>query len=278
MEKTKFVFVILVYRNYKDLEECIQSIQEKVSSFKIIVVNAFFDEESHDNIKSICDKNNCSFIEIENKGYSYGNNRGIEIANSNFDYEYLIVSNPDIVIKEFDETHLEGLDKCSIIASKITAADGRAQNPLSSKRSKTSEDLTYKGLVKGKKLLFMLGIAINKLHRNWFLLFSKKKIKTVYAAHGSFVIMSKAAIEGLNSHPYDENMFLFAEESVLAEKARQLNIPTYYFPYFSIYHKEDGSMKLAEISVNKELIKSNIYFYENYVLKDKTKKQNKNAK
>lgn len=49
---------------------------------------------------SIAKKLGCSFINVENKGYGFGNNRGIEYANKYFDYEFLIVSDPNIIIKK----------------------------------------------------------------------------------------------------------------------------------------------------------------------------------
>lgn len=41
-------------------------------------------------------------MNVENKGYSYGNNRGIEYCHNNYEYDYIIISNPDIIIKKFD--------------------------------------------------------------------------------------------------------------------------------------------------------------------------------
>ncbi len=269
MDKTKYVFVILVYRNYKDLDECVESIKEKINDFRIIVVNAYYDDETMNAVKGLSEKHNCHFINIENKGYSFGNNRGIEYAEKNFEYDYLIVSNADIVIKHFDTSKLETIEENSIIVPKIIAADGRYQNPMLPMQSKLSDRLTYKGLKNSNKFLFFLGVGISKIHRTWFLIFNKNKIRKVYAAHGSFVVFSRGSLQKLEFKPYDENMFLFAEESVLAEKAKISGIKTLYYPFFSIYHKEDGSMKLADFSINKELVKSNIYFYETYVLGNK---------
>ena len=66
---------------------------------------------------------------------------------------------------------------------------------------------------------------------------------------------------------YDENMFLFAEEGVLAYKTRKQGMITVYEDTIVVKHKEDGSMKLADLSISDELRKANIYFYENYIQK-----------
>lgn len=68
---------------------------------------------------------------------------------------------------------------------------------------------------------------------------------------------------------YDENIFLFAEEMVLAAKARKLCMKTIFDNSISVFHKEDGSMNLSNISIQGELAKGNVYYYEHYIKKDK---------
>ncbi len=272
MIKAKFVFVILVYRNYDDLLECIESIKEKVNDYQIIVVNAFYDDESKAVIEKIANDNGCHFINIPNKGYSYGNNRGIEHAQKNIDYEYIVVSNPDIIIKNFDEDILDNNQKFSIIAPMIIARNGKKQNPISAKRNKLKEKMEYKAFTKGKKITFYFAILLGKLGR-YFSLFkhlNKNKPYQIYAAHGSFVIFRKSAIETLWP-VYDENMFLFGEEGVLAFRAKQKGVITGQFNKIVINHKEDGSMKLSDLHLDNEVAKATIYYYENYVKKENKK-------
>lgn len=62
MKKVKYVFVVLVYKNILDLQECIESIQAKVKSNQIIVVNAYFDDKTMQKAKEIADKYFVDFI------------------------------------------------------------------------------------------------------------------------------------------------------------------------------------------------------------------------
>lgn len=264
MEKTKYVFVVLVYRNTDDLTECLDSIESQVKSFRVIVVNAFYDDKTATKVEEICNLHKCVFINIENKGYSYGNNRGIELANKMFDYDYIIVSNPDIVVKQFKDDFLNPTFGYSIIAPRITAASGRKQNPMAIRECRFAQYLQYLGFKKGGYLLVYLGILISKILNSISLLVrDKSKPYRIYEAHGSFVIISKKAVDAL--YPiYDENMFLFAEEGVLASKAKHAGLLTCYYDDIHIKHKEDGSMKLGDFIVNTELCKANIYCYEHY--------------
>lgn len=266
IKRVKYVFVILVYKNMDDLKECIESIQSKVESKQIIVVNAYYDEKSRLSAESIANMYNADFINIENKGYSYGNNRGIELANSKYDYSYIVISNPDIIIERFDDKLLDFDFEYDLIAPQIITASGRKQNPMIVKRGRIREYLIYLGLKYNIKLAFYWGIIMSKISRLFYQTLYNSDVFQVFAAHGSFVILSKRAIEKL-SPVYDENIFLFAEEGVLAMKALHAKLKTCYYTKICIMHKEDGSMKLSNLIVNNELKKSNIYFYEKYVSK-----------
>lgn len=267
-EKYQFIIVILVYRNIRDLEECIQSIRKKIKNNKVIVVNSYYDETSKFDAEKIAERYDCVFINVENRGYSYGNNVGIAYANEHYSYRYIIVSNPDIVIKAFPEK--TGTIPGDIIAPQIIAANGKKQNPMLVRECRLAEKFIYEGFKRNRKLSVIAGIGLNKISRCLFFGLSKiekKKYYQIYGAHGSFVILSRRAVETIGLPVYDENMFLFAEESVLAVKAGRAGLKTVYVPAIRIYHKEDGSMKLGNISVNDELGKANIYYYENYRLK-----------
>lgn len=264
-KKYKYVFVILVYRNTKDLIECIDSIKKKIESYTIIVVNAFYDEESKIRCKSIAEKNHCDFINIENKGYSYGNNKGIDFALQNYKFEYLIVANPDTEILEFNGSSLDQ-QPFDIFAPCITTIRNIRQNPMGFTHNKSLIRFEYIGFKHSFHHIVFFAILTGKLLRSFSIILQKIKrrsIYPIYVAHGSFVIFRADAIRKL--HPvYDENMFLFAEEGVLAAKAAKSGLKTCYFSPISIKHKEDGSMKLSNFSLSNLLRESNIYYYEHY--------------
>ncbi|MBP3819460.1 MAG: hypothetical protein J6H31_14285 [Butyrivibrio sp.] len=263
MEIYKYIAIVLVYRNTNDLLECIHSMQAKVNSLKMIVVNAYYDDATTNEVRAIAEKYNCDFLNIENKGYSYGNNVGIEYALKNYLFEYAIISNPDITIQKWKDTQIEEAD---VIAPMTVNLKGKKQNPISARRINMSMSLIYYGIKKDNKILLGLGILINKISNSLFIVNAKLFHKrTIYAAHGSFLIIKKEAIEHLLP-VYDDNMFLFGEEGVLAEKMRCHNFRTIYDDDIIINHKEDGSMKLSDISLNDELKKSNLYFYEKYIM------------
>lgn len=266
-KKFKYIIVILVYRNTQDLKECIESINDNITNKRIVVVNSYYDEESKLNCKNIAESLNCDFINVVNKGYSFGNNQGIDFALLNYDFDYIIVSNPDTIVVRFDDSLLNDNFEYDIIAPKITTLTGKRQNPMTVYRHAIIDKSIYIGLKKDLKSLFILGIMCNKILRILNVIKHKilhNKIYTINCAHGSFIIISKKAINILKPI-FDEHIFLFAEENVLSIKAKRNGLNICYYDNIHIKHKEDGSMKLSNLSIDKFLAESNIYVYENYL-------------
>lgn len=261
--KIDFAFVILTYRSFVDLTELIDSIYLNFRNynFEILVVNSFFDSDSENEIRNIAIKKKCLFLSTENKGYGHGNNVGIEFFNLHYDYKFLVIANPDtkVISNQIELSQYIGVE--CVIAPKITNLNGKNQNPYWPIKNSFSEKLVYKYYKKGGMFYFLLGIGINKLLRLLFNIKRYRNKKRIYASHGSFLIFSRLALERLGL-PYDENMFLFAEENLLAHNLEQLSIPIYYTSLIQVLHKEDGSMKISKINEDKELQKSIIYYYE----------------
>ena len=86
-------------------------------------------------------------MDEKNKGYSFGNNKGITFANEKYEYEYIIISNPDIIVKQFNDN----LPDAEIIAPKVVTMSGKNQNPMAIKENRLAEYLVYQGLKKMKK-------------------------------------------------------------------------------------------------------------------------------
>lgn len=259
----KYIFCILTYKNDCDLVECLNSINEKVKNYKIVIVNSFYDDVSMEKIQIIASRYNCDFYNIENKGYSFGNNYGIKNILINYDFEYVAVINPDILIDKFDDSLMDKYKNC-VIAPMITTIKGKNQNPYWLIKNNLSEKLMYFGQKRKNLFLYFLGVVINKAIREigiYFFFKSKKDIIEIYAAHGAFVFFQKEIFENIGLF-YDENMFLFAEEAYIAHIFEKYNIKTYLIKNIKIIHKEDGSLNNSNIKINEELRKSTVYYYE----------------
>ena len=264
LKKYNLIFVVLVYGNTNDLVEFIESTKIINGTSKIVVVNSYLDDSSMKKCNDITKEYDCDFINVENKGYGAGNNVGIEYAKTNYDFDFLVVSNPDIIIKKFDFECLK-LYKHNIVGPKIITSTGKNQNPFYTDK-KIFASAEYHFLKTRNKIGYYSIIAMNKCKKMLF--FTKLKVSKqceapIYAVHGSCIIFSKYAIDLLNV-VFDENIFLFCEEMVLAEEMKRKGISAYYTDRIEVYHKEDGSMKFLSGSMYDEEVKSNGYVLKKY--------------
>lgn len=101
LKTIKNIFVVVVYRNTLDIIDFLKSVNDKVIDYKVIIVNNYFDNETKEQFEQIAKENNCDFINCENRGYGAGNNTGIRYAMKNYDFDFLTISNPDIIIQSF---------------------------------------------------------------------------------------------------------------------------------------------------------------------------------
>lgn len=257
-----FIFVVLVYKNTKDLEDFF--IHQNIPNSKVIVVNSFFDEESECQFKTIAKDNYADFISVPNKGYGFGNNRGCEYAFKKYKFKYLIISNADIEIKKMNISMMKGCENC-IIAPQLLNKNGRNQNPSNPFVSSCLYlKLMHFVFLNNIRYLLPFFSVVSRLKKIAFLfMYRFFKRNKIFAPHGAFTIFSYKAIEKLFP-VYDEDIFLFCEEPHLGNLARKNKISVIYMPSIKIFHKEDGSMRLASIDVFEKTRNSFLIFYNKW--------------
>lgn len=263
MRKFNYIFVVLVYKNTIDLVEFLDNLQKMDFSYKVIIVDSYYDAITMNQVKEIANINNCDFVSIDNKGYSYGNNVGIEYCLKHYIFDYLIVCNPDVIITEWQ--HLNIMNEPVIFAPVIYTLRGKNQNPYWAINCHFANRMIYFGYKHNNKLFLLVGIGINKVIRELFNILTKilrKEIK-IYAPHGSFIIFNRHAINKLKP-VFDPNVFLFSEEAILAKRAKTSKVKIIMTNKIKILHKEDGSISISKINENTELAKSYIYYFERY--------------
>ena len=240
MEKYKYVFIVLVYKNIDVLKDFFKSLH--ISDYKVIVVNSFYDNKSLKECEETALANNADFIPDDNKGFGFGNNVGTEYALNNYNFDYLIMSNSDIHV-----ISLEGLDIVKeenvVIAPYTHLPEGKEQNPNIPWRTKALLKIFKVAYDKESKPLLILARIITRGSRELFKLYNfiaQKELYRIYCCHGSFIIFSKKAVETL--YPvFDERVFLYNEELYLAERSRIKNVPILYCPHINVLHLEGAS-------------------------------------
>lgn len=241
-KQIKLMMIILCYRETEDVIVLMDSLKDFRDNVGILLVNSYYDEKSKKEIESNAIKYNCDFINIENKGYGYGNNRGLDYINNYYDYEFVCICNPDV---EFNKISMDILSENyfnSIIAPIIVNKKQKKQNPYYYFNSPLVNVFKQIGLVNRVKFPFYVSVLINKIYRKVFdFIYSKNEGDIeIYACHGSCFFIGYQALSKL-SPLFLEEMFLFNEEEHIAKQAKLKGIPIYMNKDIQVVHYEDGS-------------------------------------
>ena len=241
MQYYDIVFVVLVYKNTEVLSDFFKTLKIPFS-YHVIVVNSFFDEESEKTCEFISKENNATFIPVPNKGYGAGNNIGCAYAIKHYDFNYLIISNSDIVVKSLSCLKKLKYDT-AIFAPETSMLNGHKQNPNIPYNSKIYIGLLKLGYRFNLPKIKLLGLVVNRFYRELAFLYMRlfrRKVLRIFSAHGSFIVFTKEAV--IKLHPiFNDEMFLYNEELFLAYNCRQKNVPVIYSPELKVLHLEGAS-------------------------------------
>ncbi len=92
--------IILNYNDSETTEKFINQIKKYNELNYIIIVDNCSTDNSYKKLKKYESEKIKVIKTNENKGYASGNNYGIKYLVNNFDIDYIIISNPDIIVEE----------------------------------------------------------------------------------------------------------------------------------------------------------------------------------
>lgn len=247
--------VVLNYTNWQDTVECIESVLGATyRPIRLIVVDNDSKNDSLEHIAACLTSRSCDYVSLsqfqsesgefldcsivliqatENKGYAYGNNIGLRWALRAGDKYALILNNDTLVHKDFLEPLVEFLEIHSTAAMagpKVVKPNGEIDITCARRRPDFWD------------YLFRVGF-LGRLRRNnyWFRRhhyfgeYDFQKPKEVAVISGSCMLLRMETLE--ISGLLDEATFLFAEEFILHEKFRRLQMKTHIIPESCIIHK-----------------------------------------
>lgn len=264
MEKIKYCFVVLTYNGFNDFKKLYRSLSNIQEKFAVVLVDSFSSELNRTIGESIAGQLNIDFISVPNRGYGAGNNVGIKFAIDNYNFEYLIIANPDTIIDKIDYNIISNYGENVIIGPQITNFNGKNKNPLYFKKYKLPFSILRHYVRNGSLSLLYIYLALNKIYSIFFRLkYRRRNPIGVYALHGSFMIIGQKALSKLIPL-FDERMFLYAEENHVAERAKSLNIPLLLDKNLQVRHKENGSTNTEDVNKDqKHTLQSLRVFFEN---------------
>ncbi len=253
--------VILNYNTFTDVCECVSSIEENTHvNYKIYIVDNVSTDNSYERLKKLYETNQTIKVILSDKngGYSYGNNIGIREAIRD-GCEYILISNPDII---YYHTSIDKL-----------------QNYLQLHDNVAIVGPSCKSLDSDESQLF------RKIYNNKLYIFSKKPFRfaakvfkslcTEYVAPKSEEFQFRGMVRGCcfmirsdifeKMQLFDANVFLYAEEWILAKKIDKLQMKCACLFSSQVLHKEATSInQKGSAFKTKHLYLSEFYYMKMY--------------
>lgn len=259
--------VALIVLEYNDARQTVKYV-EKVSEYevidKIVVVDNNSSDESAMEILKEIESDTVAILQTEkNGGYSYGNNFGLKyLEDSGEKYDYVIISNSDIDVEEEAISRcihvLESDEKAAIAAPKMYNSKNQPIRRSSWKKRTFALDVIHSTRV--LELLFYKRLRDGEYRENEY----SQDLLQVECISGAFFVAKYQALKEIGS--FDENVFLFYEEDILAHKLNQKGYKTYSVNNTKFIHYESQTIgkMFSYYSKMKQLYKSKMYYQKNY--------------
>lgn len=259
--------VATIIVNYNDVEDTIRFVNEitkyDVINRIVVVDNMSTTIGAFENLKKLESQKVKVLQADKNGGYDYGNNFGIKYLQSqNEEYDYIIISNPDIEVEEKAIIHclkvLEENSKIAICAPRMFNKDGK---PI--RRSSWKIRTFLLDVVHATRLLEALFYKVLRNGEYSEEEYNKEILKVEVIA-GAFFVIRYEVLKDIGL--LDDNVFLFYEEDILAQKIKSkgLEIVSLNSEKFIHYESQTIGKSLTYYKKMRQMYISKMYYHKTY--------------
>jgi len=252
-DSMKTGIIILNYNDAENTKKMLLQIKNYHCFSSVVVVDNC---STDDSLQELLEYQNDKVVLLElkeNKGYSSGNNAGLEYLEKNTDCELVIISNPDVLV---EEKVIDGL------------IHDMKQHPEISFLGPTI--LEYGSRIQGWKLpTYFVEVlsTINFFHRfakryQWYdTSYYKNTLMPVEVIHGSFFLARLKDFQKIGY--FDPNTFLYYEENILGKKAQIKKMSIFVDTSLSVTHMLSQSVDKSFKKIKKyKIMKESMFYYE----------------
>jgi len=257
--------VIVNYNSLNFIKKCIDSIREhpekKGFEYEILVVDNNSNDGSVEYLKEQNGKNGNFYLitNESNLGFSRASNVGALKAKG----KYLLFLNPDTILVSGSFTDLinfygkkDKKGKVGIIGSKVLNSNGTLQ--LSPRSFPTLARQFYESYFLYR--IFKKSRIFGSYFLSWWDHNSQREVDWLT---GSFMFIRKDYF--IRAGMFDEDYFMYSEDSDLCLKLYRKNFRNFYYPGFVIEHYDSGIASRDPAVRELEIWKSRrLYFKKNY--------------
>lgn len=204
--------VVLNYNDYEGTRDFIYQIKQYENIDKIIIVDNCSADKSGDRLKCFESQKIEVILSKENNGYAAGNNIGIKYLINELDMRYVIVSNPDVIIKE------DAIDECLRFLENNKDYAIATVKMIEKNNSHTSIAWKLPSFLDCILLTFPLISKISNYRLNYPKEYFNTKVSDVEVVPGSFFVARGSYIKDVKY--MDEETFLYCEENILGYKLK----------------------------------------------------------
>ena len=252
------IYIILNYNDYKTTIQCIENVKKYTTIVsKIIIVDNCSTDESFYELCKLNDHNIEVIKSSYNGGYGAGNNFGIQYAIKKYNAKHIIISNPDVYIEE------KAIKACYDFLRNRT--DTLCTVPLMlDKLEKPYYGCVWRIPTWSEYLFFSLYFGKNISFRYDIQRFNENSFECDCVA-GSWLMIDVDKFSDIGM--YDENVFLYCEETLIGLKAKQKNYKSFILPQYNFVHLHSVSISKSIKSVFKQqriMWKSRLYVLSKY--------------
>lgn len=251
---------------------------KKISSYDIFNHIILTDNHSTDKyirkLKKYCDSvDKIDFVLTDgNRGYFAGNNIGARYAIENYDVDVVFISNSDIICEEENVKKIVEILKSNEgnedgdTSHNIGVATGLVYNFDSEHNPKIFSSFAYEVPTYRDMIITRFPILFHFLKWKGQMYYDVKKLKKsglmkVGCVSGCFFAIKASVLKEMGY--FDEDVFLYCEESIIGHTMRKLGYGVYIVLDAPIYHDEDpkklSTIKKYRIRRTRELNSAKIY-------------------
>lgn len=246
--------VILNYNTSGDCQKCISYLKTQQGvACEIVVVDNCSAAEDVAQLTEICRQEGVVLIKnAENRGYSAGNNIGLRYVVEQ-GLEFALIVNPDMELHQPDylcrmvET-MSAEERIVVLGTDIVNQDNVPHNPM--------HHTTY------FEELFPPYEIISRRIRQRYAKSNPTKSGYCKQLAGCCFLIRLSFVREINY--FDENVFLYCEESILAKQVERLGYEMYYMADIIALHRHIVSQKGSIAKRLKILAQSRDYYWEHY--------------
>lgn len=259
----KIGIVILNYKDSDNTKKLCRLISEYNLIDKIVVVDNLSPDDSFERLIGLKSDKIDVLQSDKNGGYSYGNNYGAFYLIKKYNIDILFIANPDV---EFPEKFVLG---CAEILSQdiVQATSGIMLYPNGDRSKWNGKINSY------FEDLIDCTIFIKKLIINYGMDYAKKQNNLIYVDFlpGSLFAINANIFKKIGG--FDEDVFLYYEESILSLKLKKEKCKVAISNSLSFKHIHSGSIdkSIDKIKQLRQLYKSRLYLHKKYFNENEVK-------